>query len=723
MKIVLGLIFALLSLNFIGAQSDLDELLSDLKNHPKDSNKVLLLHDIATEYRYSDAKTGVNYGIKGLKLAVELDFHRGEFIMNNVLGQLYTSTSAYDSAEFHLQNSLTISEEYTFNPNVTYNALGNLAFYKSDFEVALDWYLKTLENAKERNDSSTISKSYGNIGNVYYYLGDIPKVKQNFSKSLDLKIALNDSAGIAHTMGNMGNLYMDEGDLDSAFYYFNSSKIIFERQNNIYGVSLCLTSLADIYTNQGKLTEAQKALEASILLAEQVGDVHAVMRNYHQLAAIYYKEGKNSLAVSTYVTAIAKAKEINSKTYIRDGYLNLYKIQEAMGDYKNALESHKHFYDWNDSIYNEKKNEALATLTAEFKTKEIADSLHISQQNEEIAEIKANKAEEESFRKTRQLWIISFILLILLLLIVLVFINYKAKKKANALLALKNTEISNQKAIIEEKHSEITDSINYARRIQNAILPPHKLIQNALPESFVLYKPKDVVAGDFYWFQEQGKAVYIAAADCTGHGVPGALVSVVCNNGLNRSVREYGLNDPGEILNKTRELVIQEFEKSEEEVKDGMDIALCKIENNILHFAGANNPVWIIRKEISSDEEAELSTKIGEALKIEPGNKNYCIEIKADKQPIGKYANSTPYRTHEIELKKGDLIYLFSDGFADQFGGEKGKKLKYKPFRNMLLELSDLNVSKQKETLDKAFEKWRGEFEQVDDVCVIGIKI
>jgi serine phosphatase RsbU (regulator of sigma subunit) len=216
--------------------------------------------------------------------------------------------------------------------------------------------------------------------------------------------------------------------------------------------------------------------------------------------------------------------------------------------------------------------------------------------------------------------------------------------------------------------------------------------------SFILYKPKDVVSGDFYWIEPTDNGIFFAAADCTGHGVPGAMVSVICNGALNRSVREFRLSAPGEILNKTRELVIKEFEKSEEEVQDGMDIALCKLKNTTLFYSGANNPLWIIR-------DSEL------------------IETKADKQPIGRYDKNAPFTTHTIELQKGDSIYIFSDGYSDQFGGEKGKKFKSKAFRQLLLSIQDKTMEDQRILIDEAFETWRGNLEQIDDVCVIGVRI
>ena len=267
-------------------------------------------------------------------------------------------------------------------------------------------------------------------------------------------------------------------------------------------------------------------------------------------------------------------------------------------------------------------------------------------------------------------------------------------------------EIEQQKDILKEKNQEIIDSINYAKRIQSAILPPDKRFQKYFKEYFVLYKPKDIVAGDFYWLRKAKDRILFAAADCTGHGVPGAMVSVVCNNALNRSVHEHQLSEPGEVLTKTREIVVQEFTKAEEEMKDGMDIALCSLpiemgkEQVNFQYAGAHNPLWIIRK---NAEEVE--------------------EYKANKQPIGQFDNPVPYITHNILLNKGDIIYIFSDGYVDQFGGKKNKKFKSLNFKKLLISIQQETMEQQKILIDRAFEDWRGQFEQIDDVCVIGVRV
>ena len=266
-------------------------------------------------------------------------------------------------------------------------------------------------------------------------------------------------------------------------------------------------------------------------------------------------------------------------------------------------------------------------------------------------------------------------------------------------------EITLQKNEIEEQQKAIQDSILYAKRIQSAIMPTVNQVKNQFLNSFILYKPKDILAGDFYWLYSNQNHIYIAAADCTGHGVPGAIVSVVCINALNRSVKEFKLTETNSILNKVRELIINEFEKSQNDVNDGMDISLCKFDNSrkYLEWSGANNSIWIIPK----------------------GSKriDQIIEIKGDKQPIGRFIIQQPFTSHNHQLNSGDSLYIFSDGFVDQFGGPKDKKFKSKQFKILLLDVLNKSMNEQKESLDMAFENWKGDNDQVDDVCVIGIRV
>ena len=289
---------------------------------------------------------------------------------------------------------------------------------------------------------------------------------------------------------------------------------------------------------------------------------------------------------------------------------------------------------------------------------------------------------------------------IIFLLIGFILYSYVQSRKLNLLLSKKNKVIHKQKNLIQEKSNEIIDSINYAKRIQTAMLPREHEIKAYFPTSFIFYKPKDIVAGDFYWLEESKGWQLFAVADCTGHGVPGAMVSIVCKNQLNQAVQKYNETDPAQILNITQKLVVHEFEKSSDKVTDGMDIALCALKGNNLKFAGANNPLWVIRKGAKDIE-----------------------EYKGCKQPIGQFDYSTGFKCHEISLNKGDQFYLFSDGFAAQFGGKEGKKFKTYYFKKLLISISHENMQVQKELIKKAFEDWKNDQEQVDDICIAGVRI
>lgn len=261
-------------------------------------------------------------------------------------------------------------------------------------------------------------------------------------------------------------------------------------------------------------------------------------------------------------------------------------------------------------------------------------------------------------------------------------------------------QIHEQKIQLEDKNKEVTDSITYAQRIQRAILPSHRLIESLLPSSFIVYLPKDIVSGDFYWIDKKEDTVFFAVADCTGHGVPGAMMSVICQNALNRVLNEFEITKPSEILDKLSSLVEESFSKSGSDVRDGMDITLCSLNFRTmnLEYAGANNPLYVI-------------------------SNNEINEFKATKQPIGRFESRIPFNNHVIKLNKGDAIYLFSDGIADQFGGPEGKKFKYKRLKELLLANYTKPHSEQKNSVIMAFSAWKGSNEQIDDVCLMGIKM
>jgi serine phosphatase RsbU (regulator of sigma subunit) len=260
--------------------------------------------------------------------------------------------------------------------------------------------------------------------------------------------------------------------------------------------------------------------------------------------------------------------------------------------------------------------------------------------------------------------------------------------------------VNDQKIQLENKNKEITDSINYARYIQHAILPSQEFIKSRLPESFVVYIPKSIVSGDFYWIQEKDGKIFFAVGDCTGHGVPGAILSVIAQNILNNAVITFNLDKPSEILDKASELMEQTLAQGGGQMRDGMDIALCSFDSKTmtLEYSGANNPLYII-----SDNELK--------------------EFKASKKPVGRYETKNIFGNNIIQVKRNDSIYLFSDGIADQFGGPNKKKFKYKALKDLLLAVCNEPANEQKNAINNAFVNWKGNIEQVDDICILGLKI
>lgn len=370
----------------------------------------------------------------------------------------------------------------------------------------------------------------------------------------------------------------------------------------------------------------------------------------------------------------------------------------------------------NNAFKNWDKNKALLTQTFKFKSNNETWWVSIKPfyLNDSsvmyIGTVIPKQDLIEISNDTRFYIIGGFVVLVLLMLFVLYY-SFQ-NKKINHLLKRKHIEISKVNKNIEGKSKEINDSILYAKRIQSAILTSkEKFIEN-LSNSLLVFLPKDIVAGDFYWYKQKENLVFYAVADCTGHGVPAAMVSVICNHALNTCVNEFGLTNPGEILDKAREIVVDAFNHHGSPIQDGMDISLCVLDKNdvekdgfysSLKWAGANSPLWLIRS--IKNNESEL------------------FEYKPNKQPVGKTLNPTSFTTNTISLQKDDSLFIFSDGFSDQFGGEKGKKFMSRQFKDFLLSINNLSMETQQELVLEKFKDWKGDNEQVDDVCVVGVRV
>ncbi|NQY08813.1 MAG: SpoIIE family protein phosphatase [Flavobacteriales bacterium] len=515
-------------------------------------------------------------------------------------------------------------------------------------------------------ENSTYTDLYG-VGLMVYgaahrSLGELDTAVEYLLKGTE-NISLASELAIYHCycFYQLAEINVHIKDFETAEKNYNRAIEISEDLNLTSGLFRAYNGIANLYLATKDLEKCKQYLDLSLSISNLSSAEKG--RSYCDLGIYYFEKGdcQNS------ETTLRKSYQLRIDSSLRDAastsLLNLAKTQLASGQVNEALVS---------------LEEALEIcLEFQSKSKMLLCYHLLAKTYDKLGEWEKSTI---AFKEYDELQ------------------NELTTKQLQNIYKLKNEQIEKQKALVEKAHREITDSIAYAKRIQSAILPPNRIVKDYLNNSFVLYKPKDVVAGDFYWMHKSNNKVLFAAADCTGHGVPGALVSVVCNNALNRSVREYSLTDPAKILDKTREIVIEEFDKSDEEVKDGMDIALCSIDGFTLSYAGANNPLWIVIN--------------GEVL-----------ETKADKQPIGKYATNQPFTSHQFDLQKGDTIYLFSDGYPDQFGGPKGKKYKSRNFKSFLISIQNESMDKQHDLLLKEFESWKGNLEQIDDVCVIGVRV
>jgi serine phosphatase RsbU (regulator of sigma subunit)/Tfp pilus assembly protein PilF len=745
-------------------QTNLDSLFQ-VWNDPAqpDSSRLRAITEVAWNgYLFTKPDSAFYYAQLQYDFAKETGFKEYQASALNTQGGSFHIQSSYDSAVAYYKRSLTIYEEIENRKGIA-NAVGNIGMIYADqgnYASAIDYYSRSLAIDEENGDKASISISLNNIGNIYKDQGHYDKAIEYHTRGLRIKEEIGDQHGISVSLNNIGLIYRNQGEYDKAIGYHTKALRINEERNHKQGIAQSLANLGVVYKDQKDFKKAiechSKSLKIfeeigfkqgiattlnnlgviyqyqfnydqatdyytrSLEISEEVGEKVGIARSLNNIGSTYVQQGSGEKALAYYKRSLAIAQEVGVATEIEIAAESLWKVYKKQGKFKNSLEMYELYIATRDSLESEANQKAV--IRQEYKynyeKKAAADSVvNAEAQKVQEAKLVAEQAEKKQLKseskrqklenenQQQQAYFLYGGLGLALLFGGFIFNRFRVTQKQKGIIETQKTEVEQQKEKVdeayeqlEEKNTEILDSINYAKRIQSAILPPDKLVKEYLQNSFILYKPKDIVAGDFYWMEPQNNSILFAAADCTGHGVPGAMVSVVCHNAMNRAVREFGLTDPGKILDKTREIVIQEFEKSEDEVKDGMDIALCSLMGNTLHYAGAHNPLWIVRN--------------GEVL-----------ETKASKQPIGQFDDPQPYTTHSFELVKGDAFYIFSDGYVDQFGGERGKKFKPKALRELLLSIQNQPMDKQREQINKAFESWRGDLEQVDDVCMIGVKV
>ena len=631
--------------SLVAKSNNLDSLINLETTLSNDTNKVNVLNEITDIYIEKDFVKAIKYSRQALRLSRLLGYDSG------VLKSLTNLSNAYD--------------------------------YIGQYSKSQEANFKILTIHQDRKNIEGINDSYNNIGIIHYYMGNYKQSIEFTEKALKYYLAENDSNGISVAYNNLANSYSDELDYDKALIYYFKALGIDEGKNDLDGISLIKGNIGEVYTEQEKYEEAFEYLISALQAAEKMKDKWQQANIFTALGDLLSRKNKPNEAISFLFQALEINQNIGAKAEIAEVYEAIAKVFEQKGDYIQSLHYVKLGIEINDELFTKESSGQIAEMNALYE---------INEKEKELLKQEAYASAQESQKIT----LIIGTAIGFLLLFIIVGISIRGnlnKRKTNKTLEL-------QKQQIETKNRDITDSIQYAKRIQGAIFPSDKLIKQYLKDSFILYIPKDIVAGDFYWMDKKNDNILFAAADCTGHGVPGAMVSVVCHNALNRAVREFNLSEPAKILDKVTELVIETFEQSDANIKDGMDIALCSLntKTNELQYSGANNSLYIIRNE-------EL------------------IETKSDKQPIGKYAKIEPVTNHTKTVLKDDKIYLFTDGYADQFGGEKGKKFKYKQFKELLIKNRNESMTEQLNILLSSFNNWKGDLEQIDDVCIIGVRI
>lgn len=663
---------------------------------------------------------------------------------NNIAYQ-HDVAGQHDSAIYYY--NLALKEYKNLEDTSGYaNTLGNKAGLLNEMGQKLG-SLSLYDSARifqeNLGEADPLSTTYSNIANLYSDFGDSAREIQFLEKSKFIRDTLGDDLGLINSYFNLGSHFQFYGNLNKAKRFFQLAKRLIFDIGAMENTPSLYNSLCVLYLEENKLDSAKLTANEALVFAQELNQPNEEAQALLNLATIAKTEFKQQEAMS-----LAKqALKIGQSNQIIDIEQKAHKIltaqYEALGDYENSLIHQKAWLKLmqQDNLLESQRN----FLSMDFKRQLKLQSLNDSLAQKVIQEQAANKLMAKDIELDRvrfQRYALGGGVCFTGIIIFLLYRSNRNKQKDNLLISQQRDEVEAQrdlahqnytaaeeaKAILEERNREILDSIKYAKRLQEAVLPPQKLVKEWLTNSFILYKPKDIVSGDFYWMEtahykvgdKKHSMVLFAAADCTGHGVPGAMVSVICAGALNRAVNEFKLSDVGEILDKVSELVIESFKKSGEEIKDGMDIALCGLDigRKTLYASGANNPIWIVSKNAELDTPITYKTHHDKEI-----SDFYLHEFKGMKKPVGLNDVKDGFKTKVIQLQPGDGIYVFSDGYADQFGGKNGKKFKYQNFRELILENYQLDMLVQKQKMEETFDQWKGDLEQIDDVCVIGVKI
>ncbi|HAA14507.1 MAG TPA: hypothetical protein DCE41_23620 [Cytophagales bacterium] len=674
----------------------------------------------------------------------------------NSFGAVYYGKSIMDSTVVFFEKSMAIFDSLGNEPKVgmTANNIAVIQTHLKNYDEALRCYGIALEIQERFDDKNTMASTLSNMavvanvqGRVMESLrlrqrslaiseeiGDMPGIasstqlmgimlnrqgetevaKEYLSRSLEISLSIEDKEGYAGTQHVLGQIYYEEGDWDEAERRYQMAHQLYQEMGNAWDASYVQMSQAELNLALGELDAAEILAQEALTIITSHGMPGEGTKALLILGQIYQAMGQYTKALEIANQGMEEARISGSLKGIKEVAELQYLLNKQLGNTEASFAAYELFIEMRDSIKNEEFRKEM--LREEYEQQAKLDSVRYA---EEIM-LQEAKMDALGFQQKLQqayLWGGSAIVVIVGLMGIQ---RYRNTRREKDLVEEQKLRVDDAYHRLADRNREVLDSITYAKRIQGAILPPESTINSVFPQSFVLYKPKDIVAGDFYWVQRKNDFTYVAVADCTGHGVPGAMVSVVCQHSLNRALHEYKRELPGEILDVSRDLVLEELKSPDLQVSDGMDLALCALKGNKVWFAGAYNPLWLVRE--GNDEAAVLQEIPGAKVEVLGGYT--FVELKADRQPVGRFPKYQAFTTHTLTLKPKDTLYMFTDGYPDQFGGAEGKKYQKRNLRRLLVSLQGETMLQQKMELEKALKQWQGDaYDQVDDICVMGIRV
>jgi serine phosphatase RsbU (regulator of sigma subunit)/Tfp pilus assembly protein PilF len=694
----LGLIFfiSLLILCPIASSAQnphLDSLTNVLKSMKEDTSKINTLNELCRAYLFetNDNSKSSAYIDQQLALSKKLNFKKGLAFGYTNMAILYTNKGDYKIALEYNQLSLKLMQEIGhkkgesscyINMGQNYSNLGN-------YTNAISYMLQGVKIKEEIDDKRGVAVGYGNIGSIFVVQEKYEEALKYYLRSLKIKEEINDRPGMAMSYNNIGSLFFAQKKIDEALSYFEKSLKLKKELGNKKGTATTYSNMGEIYLAQNKMNLAFSYQLKSLEIATESKDKKGMLTAYSCIGSILEKKKKYGEAITYYHKMLTLSKESNLKEGIMTSYKGLAESYKADHNFDSALVYKSLYFEVKDTLFNKENFKQLAELNTRYET---------DKKEKEILLLTKDKQLNAKIIRQQQLvrWGLTGGLGLLLISIITIYRRYHFKQKANVIL-------ERQKEEIHQKNVLITDSIDYAKTIQETVLPTPERIKDLLPDSFILYKPKSIVSGDFYWLHANNGQLICAVADCREQGVPGAFMSLLGYSMLEDLVKTQSTALPGDLLDGLHQQLMTRVsgEEKEETLKHGMNISLIYIDqlNSRLRFSGANHPLYIVR-------DAELT------------------ELKADTRSIGvdkKPDHSFASRTHD--LKKGDMIYLFTDGFSNQVGGPEQTALDSEFFKELLCSISSLKPEEQKTKLEEMHASWKGEKqEQTDDVLIMGIR-